>query len=152
MTIFEIFMKYSSWWGFSLRKITNFLRWREFHCLAAPRFIFHVTRRALARRVIRRQWVTWPRLAAMESVRWTISDRKFARFHYFVCSGSIWSVSGVVRASFWSRSRIPVNDLERVRLAHAIFRNVDFAKFHDIWCEALSLGEAFSENRGFNKI
>ena len=39
-------------------KITKFSRWREFHCLAAPRFIFQVTRRALARRVIRRQWAT----------------------------------------------------------------------------------------------
>ena len=35
-------MKYSSWWGLRPRKITNFLRWREFHCLAAPWLIWLV--------------------------------------------------------------------------------------------------------------
>ena len=32
----------------SATQITNFLRWREFHCLAAPRFIFQVFRRVVA--------------------------------------------------------------------------------------------------------
>ena len=89
MSIFENFMKYSSWWGFRPRKITNFLRWREFHCLAAPRFILHVTRAASARRVIRRQWATWPRLAVRIWWRSTILDRKLSRFHYKVCPGII---------------------------------------------------------------
>ena len=39
---FENFMKYSSWWRVRPWKIKNFLRWREFHCLAAPRFVFKV--------------------------------------------------------------------------------------------------------------
>ena len=42
MQIFENFMKYSSWWRVRPWKIKNFLRWREFHCLAAPRFVFEV--------------------------------------------------------------------------------------------------------------
>ena len=29
-------------------KITKFSRWREFHCLAAPRFVCQVTRRAVS--------------------------------------------------------------------------------------------------------
>ena len=42
--------------------------------------IFHVARRALARRVIRRQWVILPRRAATELISWATLDRRCAKF------------------------------------------------------------------------
>ena len=43
----QIFRKYWSWWQVWLPKITIFLRWREFHCFAALRLIFQVSRRVV---------------------------------------------------------------------------------------------------------
>lgn len=82
-------VKYSSWWGFRPRKITNVFPWREFHCLVAPQFTFQESRRALARGVIRRKWATWPRLAATKSEWWTTLDRTLSGFVYVACSSGI---------------------------------------------------------------
>ena len=48
-------------------------RWREFHCLAALCFVIHVTRRALACRVIPQRGITCGRWAAIVLIKFGCS-------------------------------------------------------------------------------
>ena len=56
--IFENFMKTWSWWAFLASNPMKFLRWREFHCLAAPRYsIIWLVERHACRVIPRRGWI-----------------------------------------------------------------------------------------------
>ena len=55
--IFENFMKNWSWWTFWLPNSMKFLRWREFHCLAAPcHSVIWLVERYACRVIPRRGW------------------------------------------------------------------------------------------------
>ena len=74
----EIFRKYWSWWGVWPQKLMKFLRWREFHCFAAPRFVFKCLVEWLHRREIASAGAIVHTMAVVQSVVFRFWDRIFA--------------------------------------------------------------------------
>ena len=129
--IFENFVKSWSWWAFWASNSMKFLRWREFHCLAAPRWsVIWLVERYACRVIPRRGWFC-NRLAEMVMVFFGRSSsifskraRSFAQPVFF--TGRIRSGGAIDR---WNEA----NELQAKELwwTNGFSWNIDLWKFHE---------------------
>ena len=114
-------------------------RWREFHCLAAPRVVLQVARRALASRVIPPARESAGRMARQNFRRSTPSRPKFSRslnsFHdsgFCICSFGLWLRFGVPKSE---NQFVAAALTSTIGLVHEVenFENRKFAQKLKLW-------------------
>ena len=123
----------------------NFLRWREFHCFAASRLLLHMTRRALACRVIPALGHFCARMPVMASVVFGHISSDFSkRAHSFglaiFFTTRIRSGGAIDR---WNGA----NELLAKELwcTNGFSWNIDFWKFHEKLTLVNRLGMKFND-------
>ena len=117
----------------------NFLRWREFHCLAARHVLLQVTRRALVSRVIPTAGELagrMPRLDLGRAVPFTSKFSKptnsFEQSGIFACALGFWLRFGVAKSENEFAEAPPEHT---TRLIHEVenFENRNFALKLKLW-------------------
>ena len=151
-SIFVNFMKNSRWWIVRAWNSIILVRWREFHCLAASRLFLHMTRRALACRVIRERRQFCERMPDIPSVV----------FGYILSDFSKCASSFGLPVFFTTRIRSGgavdqwngANELLAKELwwTNGFSWNIDFCKFYEKLTLVNSLGMKFDDFSSLARI